>query len=100
MYNCIHLRRWLPDAAYCCRFYTIKLESLYPRVFLISDGCILFEQHTVKRHINSSYLRFFAQIALGKLRSVSVSKTYRHLRPGGITSGAGVICQQHDVSVT
>ena len=99
MYNCIQSRRRLPYAADRSGFYAVELELRYPRIFLISDSRILFKQHTVNRHINNSYLRFLAEIPFGIFRSVSVSKTYRHLRPGGIASGAGVISQQHDVLV-
>lgn len=62
---------------------------------LISDAGVLFDQHTVNRHINSTYLRFIAKIV--PVRSVPVSKTYRHLRFGGITSRAGIIGQKHYV---
>ena len=99
MYNCIQSCRRLPDAAYRSRFYPVEFKLLYPRIFLISDSRILFKQHTVNRHINNSYLRFLAEIPFGIFRSVSVSKTYRHLRPGGIASGAGIIGQQNDVFV-
>ncbi len=56
MYNCIQSHRWLPDAAYIGRLYTIKLKFLDPGIFLVSDGCIFFEQHTVNWHINCSDL--------------------------------------------
>ena len=100
MYNCIQSRRRLPYAADRSGFYAVELELRYPRIFLISDSRILFKQHTVNRHINNSYLRFLAEIPFGIFRSVSVSKTYRHLRPGGIASGAGIIGQQNDVFVS
>ncbi len=100
MYNCIQSRRRLPDAADCSRLYTIKLKFLDPRIFLISDGRVFFEQHTVDRYINSSDLRFLAKIVPGIFRSVSVGKTYRHLRLGGITSGTSIVGQKHDVFVT
>ena len=99
MYNCIQSRRRLPYAADSSRFYSVKLELLDPWILLISDCCVLFEKDSVKRHVNSTYLRFFTKIALGKLRAVSVGKTYRHLRFGGIASGARVIGQQHNVAV-
>ena len=100
MYNCIQSRRRLPYAADSSRFYSVKLELLDPWILLISDCCVLFEKDSVKRHVNSTYLRFFAKIALGKLRAVSVGKTYRHLRFGGIASGARIICQKHNVFVS
>ena len=100
MYNCIQSCRWLPDAAYRSRFYPVEFKLLYPRIFFISDGRILLEQHTVKRHINSPYLRFLADIVPGILRSVSVGKTYRHLRLGGIASGPGIIGQQNYILIT
>ena len=100
MYNCIQLYRRLPDAAHGSRLYAIKFKLLYPRIYLISDGCVLLKQHPVNRHVNSPYLRFFTKIALGKLRAVPVGKTYRHLRFGGIASGPRVIGQQHDVLVS
>ena len=100
MYNCIQLYRRLPDAAPGCRRYAIKFKLLYPRIYLISDGCVLLKQHPVNRHVNSPYLRFLTKITLGVIRPVSVSKTYRHLRSGGIASCAGVIGQQHDVLVS
>ena len=100
MYNCIQSHRRLPDAAYSSRLYAIKLKFLYPRIFLISDGRVFLEQHTVNRHINGSYLRFLSEIIPGIFRSVSVGKTYRHLRFGGITSGTRIVGQKHDVFVT
>ena len=100
MYNCIQSHRRLPDAAYSSRLYAIKLKFLYPRIFLISDGRVFLEQHTVNRHINGAYLRFLAEIIPGIFRSVSVSKTYRHLRLGGITSGPGIIGHKNNVFVT
>ena len=100
MYNCIQSRRRLPYAADSSRFYSVKLELLDPWILLISDCCVLFEKDSVKRHVNSTYLRFFAKIALGKLRAVPVGKTYRHLRFGGITSGTRIVGQKHDVFVT
>ena len=63
MYNCIHLYRGLPDAAYRSRFYSVEFKLLYPRIFLISDSCVLLEKHTVNRYVNSPYLRFLAEIA-------------------------------------
>jgi len=99
MYNCIQSCRRLPDAAYRSRFYPVEFKLLYPRIFFISDGRVLLEQHTVKRHINSPYLRFLADIVPGILRSVSVGKTYRHLRLGGIASGTCGIGQQNDIFV-
>ena len=99
MYNCIQSCRRLPDAAYSSRLYAIKLKFLYPRIFLISDGRVFLEQHTVNRHINGAYLRFLAEIIPGIFRSVSVSKTYRHLRLGGITSGSRVVGQKNDILV-
>jgi hypothetical protein len=99
MYNCIRLRLKWYYAADRCRLYAIEFKFLYPRIFLISDGRVLLEQHTVKRHINSPYLRFLADIVPGILRSVSVGKTYRHLRLGGIASGACGIGQQNDIFV-
>ena len=99
MYNCIQSHGWLPYAANRSRFYAVEFKLFHPRIFLISDGRVLLEQYTVNRHVNSAYLRFLTDVALGILRSVSVGKTYRHLRPGGIASGAGVISQQHDVLV-
>ena len=100
MYNCIQSHRWCPDTADCRRFYTIEFKLLYPRIFLISDGRVLLEQHAVDRHVNSAYLRFLTDITLGILRSVSVGKTYRHLRLGGITSGPGIIGHKNNVFVT
>ena len=100
MYNCIPSRRRLPYAADRSRFYAVEFKLFHPRIFLISDSSILLDQHTVSRNVNSPYLRFLTEIALGVFRSVSVGKTYRHLRPGGIASGAGVISQQHDVLVS
>ena len=99
MYNCIQSRLQRHDATHRRGLYAVKLKFLDPRILLISDRCIFFEQHTVNRHINGSYLRFLAEIIPGIFRSVSVSKTYRHLRLGGITSGAGIIGQQNDVFV-
>lgn len=92
MYNCIQLCLKRYNAAYRRRFYAVEFKLLYPRIFLISDSGILFENHSVKRHINRTYLRFFAIVIPGKIRAVSVGKTYRHLRLGGITSGARIIC--------
>ena len=100
MYNCIQSHRWLPDAAYSGRLYTIKLKFLDPGIFLISDGRVLLEQYTVNRHVNSAYLRFLTDVALGILRSVSVGKTYRHLRLGGIASGSGIIGQKNYILIT
>lgn len=100
MYNCIQSSGWLPDAADRGRLYTVKLKLLDPRILLISDSRILFEQDTMQRNINCSYLRFFTYIIICILRPVSVGKTYRHLRFGGIASGARVICQQHNVLVS
>ena len=51
----------------------------------------------MERHINRTYLGFLAQIIRGVLLRVFVSKTYRHLRLGGIASGSGVVSQQNDV---
>ena len=99
MYNCIQSYRRLPDAADCSRLYTVEFKLFDPRILLISYGRVLFEQHPVSRHVNSTYLRFFTKISLSIFRSVSVGKTYRHLRPGGIASGAGIIGQQNDVFV-
>ena len=99
MYNCIQLYRRLPYAADRGRFYSVKFKLLYPRIFLVSDGRAFFEQHTVKGHINTPYLRLLAQISLSELRPVSAGKTYRHLRPGGIASGPGIIGKKHDVFV-
>ena len=99
MYNCIQSHRRLPYAANRSRFYAVEFKLFHPRIFLISDSSILLDQHTVSRNVNSPYLRFLTEIALGVLRSVSVGKTYRHLRPGGIASGAGIIGQQNDVFV-
>ena len=100
MYNCIQSRRRLPYAADSSRFYSVKLELLDPWILLISDCCVFFEKDSVKRHVNSTYLRFFAKISLGILRAVPVGKTYRHLRFGGIASGPRVIGQQHDISAS
>ncbi len=90
----------MQDAADCGRLYAVQFEFFDPRILLISDGWVVFEKDSVKRHVNSPYLRFFAKIAFGKLRAVSVGKTYRHLRFGGITSGTRVIGQKHDVPET
>jgi len=79
MYNCIQSRRWLPDTAHCSRFYAIELKLFDPRILLISYGRVLFEQHPVNRHVNSTYLRFFAKISFGILRSIPIGKTYRYL---------------------
>ena len=100
MYNCIQSRRRLPYAADSSRFYSVKLELLDPWILLISDCCVFFEKDSVKRHVNSTYLRFFAKISLGILRAVPVGKTYRHLRPGGIASGTGIIGQKNYVFIT
>lgn len=100
MYNCIQLCRRLPDTAYRSRFYAVEFKLLYPRIFFISDGRVLFEKHAVNRHVNSPYLRFLPDVALGILRSVSAGKTYRHLRLGGITSGPGIIGHKNNVFVT
>ncbi len=51
MYNCIQSNRRLPYAADRGWFYAVKLELLDPRILLISDRCIFFEQHTVNRYI-------------------------------------------------
>ena len=99
MYNCIQLRRRLQDAAHSGRLYPIKLEFFDPRIFLISDGRVFLEQHTVNRHINCSDLRFLTKIVPGIFRSVSVGKTYRHLRFGGIASGTRVVGQKNDILV-
>ena len=56
MYNCIQSGRRLQDAADCSRLYAVQLELLDPRILLIPYGCVLFEQHTVGRHINRPYL--------------------------------------------
>ena len=100
MYNRIqsHLKRHY--AADRCRLYAVQLKLLDPRIFLISDGRILFKQDAVQRNIDCPYLRFFPEIIIRILRSVSVGKTYRHLRPGGIASGARVVSQKNYVSVT
>ena len=100
MYNCIQSSRRLPDTAYSGRLYPIQLKFLDPRILFISDGRIFLEKHTVNRYINCSDLRFLAKIVRGILRSVSVGKTYRHLRLGGIASGARIIGQQNDVFVS
>ena len=100
MYNCIRSCGWPPNTANCSGLYAIKLKSFYPWMFLVPDAWLLFKKHAMQRHINGSYLRFFAQITIGKLRPVPVGKTYRHLRPGGIASSAGIVGQQHDVFVT
>ena len=100
MYNCIRSRRRLPDTADRSRFYAVKLKLLYPGIFFIPYSSAFFYQHSVKRHINSSYLRFFTKIVCSKLRTVSVGKAYRHLRFGGIASGTRVISQKHDVLVS
>ena len=89
----------MPDAADRGRLYAVELEFLNPRVLLVPYGSVLFEQHTVDRHVNSAYRRLLAEVFLRVLRSVFVSKTYRHLRLGGITSRAGRIGQQHYVPV-
>ena len=99
MYNCIQSQGRLPDAADCSRLYTVEFKLFDPWILLISYGRILFEQYSVSRHVNSSYLRFLTKIPLSVLSSVSVSKTYRHLRLGGIASGAGIIGQQNYVPV-
>ena len=100
MYNRIqsHLKRHY--AADRCRLYAVQLKLLDPRIFLISDGRILFKQDAVQRNIDCPYLRFFPEIIIRILRSVSVGKTYRHLRLGGIASGARIICQKHNVFVS
>ena len=68
MYNCIQSCRRLPDAAYRSRFYPVEFKLLYPRIFFISDGRVLLEQHAVDRHVNSAYLRFLTDVTLGILR--------------------------------
>ena len=100
MYNCIQSSRRLPDTAYSGRLYPIQLKFLDPRILFISDGRIFLEKHTVNRYINCSDLRFLAKIVRGILRSVSVGKTYRHLRLGGIASGPGIIGQQNYILIT
>ena len=100
MYNCIQSSRRLPDTAYSGRLYPIQLKFLDPRILFISDGRIFLEKHTVNRYINCSDLRFLAKIVRGILRSVSVGKTYRHLRLGGIASRTCVVSQKHDVFVS
>ncbi|MBR3125577.1 MAG: hypothetical protein IKF42_09230 [Mogibacterium sp.] len=67
MYNCIQSLGRLPYTTDCGRFYAIQLKLLDPRVFLIPDGRIILEQHTVSRHVNSTYLRFFAKVVFGIL---------------------------------
>ena len=99
MYNCIQSHRRLPDTADCSRLYSIEFKFFDPWIFLISYDSILFQQNSMQRHVNRPYLRLFPKIALGILRPVSVGKTYRHLRLGGITSGAGIIGQQNYVPV-
>ena len=99
MYNCIRLRLKWYYAADRCRLYAVEFKLFDPWVFLISYDCILFQQHPVNRHINSSYLRLFAKIVFSILRTVPIGKTYRYLRLGGIASCARVISQQHDVFV-
>ena len=100
MYNCIRLRLKWYYAADRCRLYAVEFKLFDPRVLLISDGCILFQQHSVNRHINSPYLRLFTKIVSGILRTIPIGKTYRYLRLGGVASRARIICQQHNVFVS
>ena len=99
MYNCIRLRLKWYYAADRCRLYAVEFKLFDPGILFVSDSSSLFYQYSVSRHVNSTYLRFFTKIALSIFRSVSVGKTYRHLRLGGIASCARVICQQYDVFV-
>lgn len=100
MYNCIQSHRRLPYAADRGRFYAVQLETFKPRMFFVPYTRILFDHHTVQRHVDRADLRFLTKIAFRVFRSVSVGKTYRHLRPGGIASGARVVSQKNYVSVT
>ena len=92
-------RNLRPYAAYCSGLNAIELKLLYPRILFVSDRCVILEQDPVKWHVNSAYLRFLTEIALSILRSVSVGKTHRHLRFGGIASGARGVGQENDIPV-
>ena len=69
-------------------------------MLFVPDARVLFDGNSVDRHIDSSYLRFFTHVFLNVFGPVSVSKTYRHLRLGGIASRAGIIGQQDYVPVS
>ena len=95
--RCSHGLR--PYAAYCSGLDAIELKLLYPRILFVSDRRVILKQDPVKWHVNSAYLRFLTEIALSILRSVSVGKTHRHLRFGGIASGARGVGQENDIPV-
>ena len=89
-----------PYAAYCSGLDAIELKLLYPRILFVSYRCVILEQDPVKGHVNSANLRFFAYIFIGIFCRIPVSKTYRHLRLGGIASGARCVGQEYDIPVS
>lgn len=91
----IHPR--LPYAAYCCRLDPVQLEFFYPGILFIPDTRLTAEFDSVQRDINRTDLRLLAQIPFFIKGRIFVSKTYRHLRFGGVTSRSCVIGQQDNI---
>ena len=86
----------LPYAALHRRFQVIEFEFLNPRILLISYARILSDIYAVHRDVHPADRRFLTQIIVSEL-PVLVSKTRRHLRFGGITSGSAIARQEYNV---